>query len=73
MTLIEESFFRQISRQEYLHRGWEKPEQGRAPNVVKWIQRFNQVTIPMWRLVSLFLSYIEKGFILGGDRNNFDA
>jgi len=43
MTLIEENFFRRTPRQEYLHKAWEKPEKGKAPNVVRWIQRFNQV------------------------------
>jgi len=46
MTLIEENFFRRTPRQEYLHKAWEKPEKGKAPNVVRWIQRFNQVRTP---------------------------
>ncbi|KAL6044924.1 Son of sevenless 1 [Balamuthia mandrillaris] len=43
LTIIDFEIFRSIKRDEYFRKAWSKNDQALAPNVIRWIDRFNQV------------------------------
>ncbi|KAL6078720.1 Son of sevenless 1 [Balamuthia mandrillaris] len=43
LTIIDFEIFRSIKRDEYFRKAWSKNDYGLAPNVIRWIDRFNQV------------------------------